>query len=732
MPLSEIVNVQITRDTQTVSEAGFGTLMFLGTHKRWNERIRYYSNMQGVAQDFSPQDVEYIAAQDVFAQTPSPVQLGIGRRTVDTAVMDVVTALDGFNYGVVINGVGVNIDSAGTTQQSTVQLSADLVTSNSVAITVNGNVLTPIVYAVSHLNTMNLICAAIELEPDIALCELDPSDPDNRTINVYADPNENGIVDSFVVTLGASQPTATIVNTLQPASNLSIAESLMNAINGGITGVTATQPLVPDGTVILNADVAGEPYTLSVSTNIINPDRAIVTVTQVEPRQTYTISINGTDFQYTAPNNVQSSEQVAGALIDLINAALTLPVSAAFNTTAQVSSVELDADLVPANSIAITFNGQVLTPVVYAISHTNTMNLIAERIEEQPNVLDVVISGPSNRTLTVYTNQGVDGIVNSFVVTLGLSQANAVITTVDQQTNEILLTSDNPSQPFILRVTPNILTAQWGLLIEPLLASADIEDDLDAVVNENDDWYALAINDRAIQTVLSAAAWTESRTKLFGTASADSTIINVSPSLDTSSLAARLFSAGYARTFCMYHQDADDDFPECAWFGRVLPLIPGSETWKFKTLATISYSNLSTTQSQNARNKKANTYEFIGGRGITREGTVSAGEFIDIIRGVDWLTARIQEFVYSVLVNNNKVPYTNAGIAVIQAEVKRALQLGIDNNFLTNDPEPKVTVPDAAAVPPSDKANRILRNVRFTATLAGAIHVVDIQGTLTV
>ena len=34
MPLSDIVNVQITRQTQTVSEAGFGTLMILGTFKR--------------------------------------------------------------------------------------------------------------------------------------------------------------------------------------------------------------------------------------------------------------------------------------------------------------------------------------------------------------------------------------------------------------------------------------------------------------------------------------------------------------------------------------------------------------------------------------------------------------------------------------------------------------------------------------------------------------------------
>jgi len=30
MPLSDIVNVQITRDTQAVSEAGFGLLMILG------------------------------------------------------------------------------------------------------------------------------------------------------------------------------------------------------------------------------------------------------------------------------------------------------------------------------------------------------------------------------------------------------------------------------------------------------------------------------------------------------------------------------------------------------------------------------------------------------------------------------------------------------------------------------------------------------------------------------
>ena len=89
MPLSDIVNVQITRDTQAVSEAGFGLLMILGTHKRFNDRIRFYSNIQGVANDFIPTDLEYIAAQEAFSQALSPEQIAIGRRTVDSATIAV-------------------------------------------------------------------------------------------------------------------------------------------------------------------------------------------------------------------------------------------------------------------------------------------------------------------------------------------------------------------------------------------------------------------------------------------------------------------------------------------------------------------------------------------------------------------------------------------------------------------------------------------------------------------
>ena len=76
--------------------------------------------------------------------------------------------------------------------------------------------------------------------------------------------------------------------------------------------------------------------------------------------------------------------------------------------------------------------------------------------------------------------------------------------------------------------------------------------------------------------------------------------------------------------------------------------------------------------------KNANIYETIAGVNITREGTVAEPEFIDVIHGVDWLTARIQERVYAALVNQPKIPYTNAGIAAIESLVREQLDAALD------------------------------------------------------
>lgn len=632
MPLSDIVNVQITRQTQTVSEQGFGTLLILGTNKRFNDLIRFYNNMQQVAEDFQPYDAEYIAAQAVFSQPITPTQIAIGRREADLATVEVITGMSGRSYTVTINGVNYTVsNTTNTTQESTVTMSANFVASNSIAITVNGFALTPIIFSVDQATTMGLIQAAIEARPGIESVEILPDGvTPNRIIKVNGDPNFPGVINSFVVNLGASQAVATIVNANQPTTIESIAADLVTAINATATDVTATDNL--DGTFDIEAVVPGVPYTLSTTTNIVNANSGLIRIDESNPNTLYSITINGETIQYTSPIEVQTNNDIAASITDLINDNANLSVSAVDNT---------------------------------------------------------------DGTITISSNVSSENMV----VQIG---------------------------------TPNLMTYQFGMIILPLLATQAVNLDLDAIQAVDDTWYALMLTDRTSAEVQAAAAWAEARVKLFGTSSADTNIINQAVGIDTTSIAAIFNNLGYVRTFVLYHQDSDSDYPEAAWFGRCLPFTPGSETWAFKSLSSIAYSDLSATQSRNAQNKFANTYEYIGGVGITMNGTVSQGEYIDIIRGVDWLTSTIQSYVYSVLVNSPKVPYTDAGITSIEAQIRRALSQGVTNNFIAEDPEYTVTVPKAINVSQADKAARILRNVFFQATLAGAIHAVEIRGTVSV
>jgi hypothetical protein len=163
----------------------------------------------------------------------------------------------------------------------------------------------------------------------------------------------------------------------------------------------------------------------------------------------------------------------------------------------------------------------------------------------------------------------------------------------------------------------------------------------------------------------------------------------------------------------------------------MLPTQPGAATWKFKTLAGVSIDTLTTDQSRIAREiKNANTYERIGGINITREGIVSSGNFIDVIIGVFWLESRIEERIYQKLTQLDKVPFTDAGIAIIEAELRAQLEQAVDYGLITSDYV--IQVPKAADVSLVDKAARLLPDVRFSAILAGAIHRVIIQGIVSV
>ena len=107
---------------------------------------------------------------------------------------------------------------------------------------------------------------------------------------------------------------------------------------------------------------------------------------------------------------------------------------------------------------------------------------------------------------------------------------------------------------------------------------------------------------------------------------------------------------------------------------------------------------------------------------------------IDIIQGIDWIRARMQENIFQKLVNADKIPYTDAGVAIIEAQTRATLENAIKKGVIAPDPdkfdgEPYlVQVPKVADVSANDKGNRLLPDITWQATLAGAIHRVTIQG----
>lgn len=207
------------------------------------------------------------------------------------------------------------------------------------------------------------------------------------------------------------------------------------------------------------------------------------------------------------------------------------------------------------------------------------------------------------------------------------------------------------------------------------------------------------------------------------------------------SIGSKLKGESNDRTAVFYHGSSATEYPDAAFLGVIATRIPGSYTGAYKTLRSVSVTELTPTNAVNAHDKNVNTYEEIGEVNVTRYGTTAEGEYVDVMVGVDWTRARIQEEVYSDLVNNAKISYTEAGIATVESAISRVLSTGITNELFSPhafDPVTKdriggyvIVTPTLSSISSQDKAARLLQNITFTAWLSGAIHKVKIEGTVT-
>jgi hypothetical protein len=262
-----------------------------------------------------------------------------------------------------------------------------------------------------------------------------------------------------------------------------------------------------------------------------------------------------------------------------------------------------------------------------------------------------------------------------------------------------------------------------------------IATDLAAITVENNTWYGLWTMYNSNAMVMAASAWISANKKIYIAEVCETDAVNTaSGNGDTLD---QLEDLDYARVMPSFHPNPSNMIG-ARWLGRCLPLQPGSETWKFKTLVGGEPVTLTSTQRTNLTNRAGNSYETVANRNMTFEGTTSDGDFMDVQRFLDWQEDDMATSVFGAMNKNDKLGMSNAGIAVLENEMRGSLQRGVTRGGIrvsdgSIDPEsPTVTVPRVEEVPSGDRAVRKVTGLKFFFLLEGAIHKAEITGVVSV
>jgi hypothetical protein len=354
------------------------------------------------------------------------------------------------------------------------------------------------------------------------------------------------------------------------------------------------------------------------------------------------------------------------------------------------------------------------------------------------------LTGTFTQVVTVTPSAPVQGMIYSFMLNAVLITYTAPVTptvamvctglaaavtaaagigvTATSDSTKVTLTATAGGVMRIASATVNLALADTT----PLSATTPATD-LARIRAADGDWYGLILAVPGKAAILNAAAWVETQRAIFLASSSDGDV----PASGTGDVATSLNGLGYHRTSLWYHPNTAD-FIDGALTGAMMPKLPGPITYANKGLTGVERKNYGGSERVNLRTKKANYYVDIKGLGFTLYGWAASGRFLDVMVAVDWFDVGIEDRIILLLRNNDVVPYTDKGIETVRAQIEGQVKEGISLGLIDGDQSWFVTAPKVAEVSPTDKANRVLPNIRYEYTLSGAIHSVRVIGVVKV
>lgn len=263
--------------------------------------------------------------------------------------------------------------------------------------------------------------------------------------------------------------------------------------------------------------------------------------------------------------------------------------------------------------------------------------------------------------------------------------------------------------------------------------------DLTAIAAADNDWFGLLVDSNSKAEILAAAAFAETRRKWFAATTADFAAKDSTSTTDVLFLAKGF---NYFNTSVFYHHDVGTPLAAGAE-GVFLPTQVGNTVLAHNAVTGVLPSDtapngsrwLTDAEAAAVLAKNGNIYVTLGSQGDIQMGTVAGGDFVDNVRNIHFLHARIQE-MYIGKLQNGGYRMTNRGISKANNDLLNLLQSYTKNPFNMLDPDPEfaptVTTPTIDQLSDADKATRTLPDVEFTGRMQGGIQLINVVGSVTI
>lgn len=184
-------------------------------------------------------------------------------------------------------------------------------------------------------------------------------------------------------------------------------------------------------------------------------------------------------------------------------------------------------------------------------------------------------------------------------------------------------------------------------------------------------------------------------------------------------------TANIQRTVLCYYTGTDNvPVPVAALVGEVAGLEVGSYTLNNLVIKGVDGYNLSEREILALHEKGGITFVESAGDVVASEGISAGGEFVDIIDGNDYIRQQLEYKTQKVFNTNLKVPYTDAGIAMLESaavEVMTDAQNKLIIDSFTVDYKPREeTITE-------DRITRRYLGGNISYVVGGAIHTIEIN-----